>query len=752
VTASRRRCVLLLFLLAVAAGCASPAAPPVGSPIEQAPRLSAPVPDEADRTARDLAAALLRSDVAAAARAADALEAIDSERAARGEPRAGLAAYGRDAQTALLPKARERREAQQLVLGRNDVPKELETRLAQDVADDPLALAKKRLREDRLVRWGGPANELAEASGGSLTAPIMLPLRMTQALVRVALNSHDEDDLTPRQRQALKHWKDFVEQNPEAPQAVELLDRIEEAQLRWTDLQARKAVRQGERALAANEPILAAFLAERALRFRPEDARAIALLNTASERGSAWNQDRARTLTVAGGAASLSDAEGRLARAFLAREGLEDAARAVLAEGPAASPTGAAAAEWGLAIAARERNAEREEWERFGALAAGPSAMARHAQALVASLDANPYGGFQRAVRQKRGENAKLVLFGPLANGAEDHDLPRPVEWLAELPTLTNVVLGLPSRLLAFPYGRSEKRAAAELARRYLEEHPDGAHAAEMRAWLREYEDTRGNAIAAYELAEGDASVSEREHAKLRERAAEQMVKAADKEKSRVGRVTLLAQAAQRFPGEKATAGVEERIRKEIERATPQHIRISKGYLLENPVVAGPQALALAPGLLDGELSNGELHDEGVALIGGRWIEVSSVSKEGPDAEPLRERIELTDEHLARLVAVLEESALRRTRVDHDARFAQDAARETFFERARLGLADEHVRAGGDSEFGFTGMRETYGLVRYRDSVLPVELVLQSGLANYGFGAFPRIRMPRPTADQVLYR
>jgi hypothetical protein len=49
-------------------------------------------------------------------------------------------------------------------------------------------------------------------------------------------------------------------------------------------------------------------------------------------------------------------------------------------------------------------------------------------------------------------------------------------------------------------------------------------------------------------------------------------------------------------------------------------------------------------------------------------------------------------------------------------------------------------------------MRETYGLVRYRDSVLPVELVLQSGLANYGFGAFPRIRMPRPTADQVLYR
>jgi hypothetical protein len=90
--------------------------------------------------------------------------------------------------------------------------------------------------------------------------------------------------------------------------------------------------------------------------------------------------------------------------------------------------------------------------------------------------------------------------------------------------------------------------------------------------------------------------------------------------------------------------------------------------------------------------------------------------------------------------------------VDRDATLPADAGRETFFERARLGLADETLVAGGDAEFAFRGMREMYGIVRGRESILPVELVVQSGLEDFGFGMFPRIRMPRETPDQILYR
>ena len=720
--------------------------------MESAPRLSAPLPDEADRAARDAAVALWRNDGAKLARMAESLEQIEATRAAERLAPIGLAAYARDAETALLPAGPERRAAQKRVLERKDLSPELASRLEQDVADDPLALASKRLREDRILRWGGAANEVSEGLGGSIATPLLLPVRVTQSLVRAALHLHDEEALTTRERQALRHWKDFVETNPDAPEAVALVDKIEAAELRWREMQVEHSVKQGEAALAAGEPILAAFLAERALRYGREDSAALALSAQATREGRAWNENRARTLTVASAVAPLDDASIRLARALLdPRADLPAAAEALLASG-AASEHARQAAELALALAAREAGREVEGWQRLEAVAKREGAIGRHANAMLLDFDANPYRAFRFARTEKTKESARQLLLGPLASGARDHDLPRAVEWLVELPTLTSVVLGLPSRLFAFPYGRSEKRAAAALARRYLERVPEGAHAAEVRTWLREYEEARDNAVAAFALAAGANDLDASDLAKLRERAAKQVVKASERERTRAGRVRLLARAAETFPDTEAAKGARETVRREIQRASPQHIQVSREYLLENPRVAGPSGFALQPGLLDGEFSNGELHEHGISLIGGRWIELNYVGREGKDGEPDTRRVEVSDAHLARITSVLEESAQRRARLDRDATFPPDAGRETFFERAQLGLADEALRTSGDSDFAFRGMREQYGIVRGRESLLPVELVLQSGLADFGFGAFPRIRMPKETPDQFLYR
>ena len=40
-------------------------------------------------------------------------------------------------------------------------------------------------------------------------------------------------------------------------------------------------------------------------------------------------------------------------------------------------------------------------------------------------------------------------------------------------------------------------------------------------------------------------------------------------------------------------------LRSELEHGTTQQIRISRGFLLENPDVAGPEGLGLRPELLD---------------------------------------------------------------------------------------------------------------------------------------------------------
>ena len=62
------------------------------------------------------------------------------------------------------------------------------------------------------------------------------------------------------------------------------------------------------------------------------------------------------------------------------------------------------------------------------------------------------------------------------------------------------------------------------------------------------------------------------------------------------------------------------------------------------------------------------------------------------------------------------------------------------------------MRPGASSQFAYQGASEKHGMVRTRDSVLPVELVLRGGLEDFGMSAFPRITPPSQSADAFLYR
>ena len=82
-----------------------------------------------------------------------------------------------------------------------------------------------------------------------------------------------------------------------------------------------------------------------------------------------------------------------------------------------------------------------------------------------------------------------------------------------------------------------------------------------------------------------------------------------------------------------------------------------------------------------------------------------------------------------------------------------DALRDTYFERVRLGLTDADGSAGlaGTSFYKYVGVREKYGMVRARESILPFDLVISGSLNTMALGAYPRIRRPRPTPNQFLF-
>ena len=104
-------------------------------------------------------------------------------------------------------------------------------------------------------------------------------------------------------------------------------------------------------------------------------------------------------------------------------------------------------------------------------------------------------------------------------------------------------------------------------------------------------------------------------------------------------------------------------------------------------------------------------------------------------------------------MARLEETSFRNALLDSDDALEPDAQRDVFFERARLGLADEvDARPAAEARYAYRGIRERYGMVRSRESILPVELVVQGSLYDLPLGAFPRLRAPKTTPDAVLYR
>jgi hypothetical protein len=712
-------------------------------------------PNELERSSRSLAAAVLLGDRESAIAARRRIEALDGELRTADAAPSGLPPYAQDAENATLRGGRAFRAAQQQLLERGDLQPELERRVEIEVNDDPLALADARLRDARSGRIARAVNAFTQAIGTSLANPILLAYRLTMAAFGFGLAERAEDPLSPPERQALGHWKRFVDQYPDSPEAAPLLEEIDEAQGRWLDTQRRRNVRRARQALEAGHPAAARSYAEHALRYAPEDSAAVHVRNQAEQQLARDGENLRRSLEATAAAADPG-LERPLAVALLAaRADLAGAARRLAEAAPRSRLSDEAA--FASALAASDAGRERASWKQLGALAdesPADSNMARHAEAWLASPEQNPEGAFRRANRQISWQHWRMLAFGALANGAPDRDLPRPLDWLAAIPSLPGVLFGLPARLIRFPFDTPDRRVPAVLARRYLERFPNGEEANTQREWLLDYEQSRGNRVAALRIAESAPAPDLALLTRLREEAAQQALGTAQKERRLEVRVPLLQEVASQFPGTAGALEAGEAVREEMNGVSEQRIRVSKGYLLENPSVAGRDGLALRPQLLDGELPNGELHPDGVTLIGADSIELAFVGASGRTRdEPLLRREQIGKERLARFVAQLEESSERVARTDRDLRFAPDARRDQYFERARLGVAESvDVRPTARSNYEYIGLRERYGVVRGRESILPAEIVLQGSFTDFGLGAFPRLRLPTPTPDQMLYR
>ncbi len=739
-------------------GCRSPGARPIGPAIDSSVRFSTRIPDVADYAAAELASAALLSDAKRAERLLGRLRAIDTVLVSGGDLLTGLVPVATDLVNATAASSHGYRRTARALLESNALDPALRERLSQTEKNDPLALASARIRDAWMIRFGRAFNALAEPIGKSIMTTGLAPYRLARSLLNYAIQIYNQEPLPLQRRQALAHWKQFVARHPDAPEVAQLQPLIEEGDIELAETLYERALRGAERALEVHRTRLALVYADRALELKPEDPRASAFRDEADQRLVRERRQRSRSLEVAGNMTPVSPAARQLSIAMLDPNGDIVAAASELLKSDPDGPF-ADEARFAAAIAIGEQGAELQMWRALDEIAEQDpkrSNMARHAHALINDPTSNPYRAFHKARRKDRTIRAKWVILGPWSRGPPDRRLPEPIEWVIDLPAIGQTLLAFPLRLIQLPWmkPRPTARLAAVYGRRYLELNPEGARTPEVRSWLSTYESKRDNWVAVYRLALQDPKFDSDELSELRQQAAKQAEEFASREEHRDIRNAMYRRVAREYPDTEAGKRAGQAVREEILHATPQQIRISRGFLIENSEFAGLRGLGLDPKLLDDDPVNGELHPNGIVLIGGRAVKLLFIGPSGNEEDPPIEVYqELSNERFARMVAKLEETSFRNSLLDPDDAIVADANRDVVFERARLGLSDEiDTRPMAESTYSYRGMRERYGMVRSRQSILPFSLVLQGSLSDLSLGAFPRINAPRETPDAFLYR
>jgi len=725
------------------------------------------VPSDADLAAARLARAALVSSAAATERVAAAFG--DLERAEKGDREERVVDLATDLRNTTLDDPVAYRDASRALRKKIGIDPRLAGRLDQTIGEDPLHQARRRNRDDWHRLFARTFNSVAEPLGQSvITGFFLAPFTLANSILHYFAEFSNAEPLSMTDRQALVLRQDFLAANPESPLAPKVSALVARDRVRLEKTLAKRRLRAAEDALDSDSPDLAlhhARAAQTLLAPHPDANERVrkqaARLEQEADAELARHVRRdARSLEARATSEATGASEREVAVELLARPvapGELDPALTRYAA--AAGRDGDGRVAFVEALAQQEAGHEEPARRTLAALAGAARShdpMTRHARQLLEDEWQNPYDAFRRLRSAGKREELAFRLAGEWVRRPRYPNLWPPVAYLIDLPTIAMTIVMAPIRALISPFtGFPDFQRATGLAGyRYLLLHPEGAHQREVVDWLYHYERREDRYGRALRLADLMPDFPEKERRTLVEKTAEEQIEHLDRLDRRDQRASVLRGVASEYPDSEGGRDAGMLARKELEKASPQNIRITRGFLLENPKVAGDTGLGLNPALLNGDPRDGELHADGVVLRGGRVLEIL-LRAEGrdEDAPPVSRVRTLSQRRLTQLASALDEAVRRNSLIDEGARFASDANRETYLEQARLGLTEEaDMRPTAESDFVYQSLRERYGAVRGRDSLLPFDLVFRGSLGDFSLGAFPRWRPPAETDDAFLYR
>ena len=771
------RCFCVALLLTLGSGCLRPPTIVVEDLLEPIARPVRWLPSDADLAAAKLARVALvsppRSELAlndprmAAPSVEEALEELTRIDLPKEDK--DLLPLAIDLRNATLDDPIAYRANSRELRSRSGLDPRIKSRLDRTIDDDPIRLAKHRIFDGWHRLWARTFNAIVQPLGSSLiTGFVLAPYQLANSMTHYFADFSNAEPLSFTDRQALTLRRDFLRAHPDTELTEELERKIDKSEILLEKTLAIRRIRAAEAAVERGIPALAkhqARVARSTVEVHPTKNRGLyhradRIIAQTSETIEEQSRQRLQSLESEESSDSTLDAERDLATALLILPSNTHEIESKIADYRFA--TGhyeEGRIEFILALLQHERGFDAEARERLGRLANDDPAeesMTRHARALLNDDWQNPYDAFRRLERSAIREELAWRLAGEWVRRTRYPNLPTPLAYLIDAPTIAITILLAPLRAMISPWTGSPdfRRAPALAGYRYLLRFPDGAEQQVVFEWLYDYESDEEHWARALRLADLMPEFDPDDRAELVEETAEAQIAHVEKLERRDNRASVLKGVAREFPDSKGGKDAGLQARAEFEDASPQHIRITKSFLLENPNVAGRHGMGLNPRLLNDDESDGELHPDGVLLRGGRMLEILLIADGGDDEDPPEPRHRrISKQRLAQIAAEIDEAVQLNSLIDVDARQGADASRDTYLERAGLGLTEDvDLRPSAESTFVYQSLRERYGLVRGRDSVLPFDLVVRGSLGDMTLGAFPRWRPPRETPDAFLYR
>ncbi len=751
-----------LFIgLALTLGACASRPPPPGDDLLLPLTAPAPwLPEPSDWAAARAAAAALADDLPALKEAVARLDTISDSH--KGEDLGPLAANL--VHSTLEDPSAYRAASEKLTRGWSTDPA-LDARLEQSVNDDLLALAWRRRRDTWEHYWARTFNAISQPMGQAIfNGFVFAPLQISTSVAHYLASFSNDEALPATDRQALVLRKEYLARNPAAEDSEHVRAQVAGADKKLAETMRARRLRSARRAEAAGRYRAAEIEARRALFWGPS-AKAEEILTRSRAKTAEFFQLFQRSLQAAPLAAGREyGPESRALASALLRtssgtEPIEPELVEALERRSREPGDRGGEAAYLFAMIQYEGGAEDASWKTLAALARRDpehNDMVRHAAHLLRDPAQNPYRAYKDMRTSKRNEEIRWRLLGQYATKTRYPNLPRPMAILLESPGIASALATSPIRLI---FGRWQKspdfqQLSAVLGYRYLGLQPQGQHAKEVMEWLIGYEEARGNFVGALRIADFLPRIGNEKRAELAESASAQQLGNAAGIRRPDRRIQVLRHTSMEYPENEAGKLAGYQVRSELEHASAQKITVTRDFLVENPRVAGMSGLGINPILINGKVVDGELHPAGITLLGGLRVRFDLVGEDGDEdgpPEPVYKK--MSSKRMAQLAAMLDETTRRNELIDPDDSLGSDADRDQFLERALLGLVDRpDKRPTAQSTYVYQSMRERYGLVRGRESILPFDLVFQGSFSDFSLGAFPRWRPPKETPDVFLYR